>query len=171
MDIRLMSDSVASIQKAPEEFLTPSFRELRTETHADIDQLRGDVEALRSDIAQLRGESTQSRQEADANFARVRGEISQVRSEAQQFRAETAANFAQVCAEAAVNFAQVREDISSLHDKVYSLSGEVSTLRSAMERGFAEIGAKLDLQADVQRLKEQVASLQAGQQTRALETH
>ena len=142
MDQKLLADSVASIRKALEEFLTPSFRELRTETHADIDQLRGDVERLHLDVAQLRGENAS------------------VRSEAQQFRAETA-----------VNFAQVREDISGLRGEVNSLRGEFNSLRSAMERGFSEIGAKLDLQADVQRLKEQVASLQAGQQTKALEAH
>ena len=149
MDQKLLADSVASIRKALEEFLTPSFRELRTETHADIDQLRGDVERLHLDVAQLRGENAS------------------IRSEAQQFRAETAVNFAQV----REDISGVRGEVNSLRGEVNSLRGEFNSLRSAMERGFSEIGAKLDLQADVQRLKEQVASLQAGQQVKALEAH
>jgi uncharacterized protein (DUF3084 family) len=164
MDQKLVSDSIASIRKALEEFLTPSFRELRTETHADTDQLRADVDKLRTDIAQLRTENTG------------------VRSEAQQFRAETAANFAQVRdeaqqfrAETSENFAKVRDDVTGLRGEVNTLRSATehgfSEMRSAMERGFFEIGAKLDLQADVHRLKEQVASLQASQQMRALETH
>ena len=146
MEPKLLADSVASIRKALEEFLTPSLRELRSETHMDIAEVRSDVDRLRGEVDQLRGESA-------ASFTQVRAEIGQVRSETLQFREETAANFG-----------HVRGEISGLRS-------DVSALSTSMERGFAEINAKLDLQADVQRLKEQVASLQASQQARAVETH
>ena len=156
MDAKPVGDSIASIRKALEEFLTPSLRELRAESHADVVELKEDIEKLKVDVQQLRAQASQ--------------EAALGRSEAQQFREETAASFSQVRAEArqfreetATNFSQVRSEIADVRS-------ELTMLRSVTELGFAAIGAKLDVQADVQRLKEQVAALQGSQPVRALES-
>ena len=74
MNAESTSDAITSIRQGLEEFLTPSFRDFPSETHADLDQLRADIDKLNKDVAQLRAESAQSRQEIATGVAQLRTE-------------------------------------------------------------------------------------------------
>ena len=116
---------------------------------SDVAKLRGEVTELRGEVAELRGEVTE-----------LRGEVTELRGEVTELRGEVT---------------ELREEVKALDQKVdsrlketrpiwESALAQLKELRDDMDKGFRDIGYKMDVLAkDVLQVRADQRDLRSDQ--------